>query len=404
MFKKISLSFLIVVSLLFGSLALPTFAEGEYDSNAVFKIMDGTNISDIKAKGAILMDGATGSVLFEKDSHTKLPIASVTKVMTMLLVMEAIDSGKIKFEDKVQVSDHSFDMGGSQVWLKPGEVFTVKEMMDAVAIHSANDAAVALSEYISGSEDVFVAAMNEKAKELGMVDTNFLDCTGLTDEGHYSSANDVALMSRELLLKHPKITEFTKTWHAMFRENDKEHAVSLDNTNKLIHYYNGAIGLKTGFTTKAGQCLSAAAVRNNQMMISVVLGEPDSNTRWAESRKLLDYGFANFETTLVSKKGDQVKVVEVKKGLSSSVKGIYENDVNLLLKKGEKGKIVNNIKLDENITAPVKAGQVIGEVTFQVGGKDIGKANIIAENEVQKASFLRLFFRMVFSWVGAGKA
>lgn len=392
------------MALVFGNFVLPVLGEGEYDSNTVFKIMDNTSITDIKAKGAVLIDGATGSVLFEKNSHDKLPFASVTKVMTMLLVMEAVDSGKITFDDKVQVSEHSYDMGGSQVWLKPGEVFTVREMMEAVAIHSANDAAVALSEFVSGSEDVFVSAMNEKAKVLGMVDTNFLDCTGLTDEGHYSSAYDVALMSRELLTKHPKITDFTKTWHALFRADDKEHQVSLDNTNKLIHNYSGAIGLKTGFTTKAGHCLSAAAVRNNQMMISIILGDPDSNTRWAESRKLLDYGFANFETSLVNKKGEEVKIVDVKKGLKSSVKGIYAEDVNFLLKKGEKGKIEHEVNIDENITAPIKAGQKIGMVVFKMGGKEIGKAQIVAETAVEKASVMRLFFRMVFSWFGAGRS
>jgi serine-type D-Ala-D-Ala carboxypeptidase (penicillin-binding protein 5/6) len=392
------------MSLIFGSLVIPAYAEVGYDSNTVFKIMDNTNITDIKAKGAILIDGATGSVLFEKNSHDKLPIASITKAMTMLLVMEAIDSGKIKFEDKVNVSEHSYDMGGSQVWLKPGEVFTVHEMMEAVAIHSANDAAVAISEYVSGSEDVFVTAMNEKAKALGMVDTYFLDCTGLTDVGHYSSAYDIALLSRELLIKHPKITQYTKTWHSLFRSNDKEHEVSLDNTNKLIHHYSGAIGLKTGFTTKAGHCLSAAAVRNKQMAIAVVLGEPDSNTRWAESRKLMDYAFANFETSLVNKKGEEVKQVEIKKGLSLSVKGIYANDVSLLLKKGDKGKIEHNVKINENITAPIKAGQKLGEVIYLMNGKEIGTAQIVAEKNVEKASFIRLFFRMVFSWAGAGKS
>lgn len=398
--KKSVLSFSVIFFLFFGILASPVYGNVDYNSNTVFKIMDQTNLNDIKAKGAILVDGATGTVLFEKDSHQKLPIASVTKIMTMLLVMEAIDSGKIKFEDPVLVSEHSYDMGGSQVWLKPGEVFTVKEMMEAVAIHSANDAAVALGEFVAGSEDVFVAAMNEKAKALGMENTNFLDCTGLTDEGHYSSAHDIALMSRELLTRHPKIIEFTKTWHGMFREKDPEHKVSLDNTNKLIHYYSGTIGLKTGFTTKAGHCLSAAALRNNQMMIGVVLGEPDSNTRWAESRKLLDYGFANFETALVNKKGEAVEEVEIKKGLSLKVKGIYEQDINLLLKKGEKSKIEPKVKMSENLVAPIKSGDKVGEVTYFMGGKEVGKANVVAETAVEKASLARLFFRMVFSWFG----
>ena len=389
---------------MFQILAVPVFADVNYDSATVMKIMDKTTIADIKAKGAILVDGATGNVLFEKNSHEKLPIASVTKVMTMLLVMEAVDSGKIKFEDQVHISEHSYDMGGSQVWLKPGEVFTVRELMDAVAIHSANDAAVALGEFIAGSEDVFVAAMNEKAKALGMKDTNFLDCTGLTDEGHYSSAYDVALMSREILVKHSAITEFTKTWHAMFRESDKEHKVSLDNTNKLVHYYTGTIGLKTGFTTKAGHCVSAAVERNNQMLISVVLGEPDSNTRWAESRKLLDYGFANYEISQVNNKGDEIQQVEVKKGMTTKIKGVISEDVKLLVKKGEKGKLEKEVKIDENLIAPISKGQKIGEMTYKINGNEIGKSQVVAETGVEKASFVRLFFRMVLSWFGMGRA
>jgi serine-type D-Ala-D-Ala carboxypeptidase (penicillin-binding protein 5/6) len=246
--------------------------------------------------------------------------------------------------------------------------------------------------------------MNQKAKDLGMTDTNFIDCTGLTDDGHYSSANDIAIMSRELILKHPKITSYTTTWVSSFRDNvPGKKPVVLNNTNKLVRFYKGTNGLKTGFTTKSGYCLSAAAVRNNQQLISVVLGEPDSNTRFAESQKMLDYGFANFETTQINNKGDEVQTVEVKKGLKTNVNAIYKDDVKLLLKKGEKGKIVKDVKIDDNITAPIKAGQKIGEVTFKLAGNEVGKAELVSANDVQRASFLRLFFRMVIDWFGLGR-
>jgi serine-type D-Ala-D-Ala carboxypeptidase (penicillin-binding protein 5/6) len=408
MIRKAVSGCLIIVFIFVSFFTIPVFAatneDSAYNATTVMKIMDKTNVMNLKAKGSILIDGISGTVLVENNSHEKLPLASVTKVMSMLLIMEAIDSDKITFDTKVKVSDHSYSMGGSQVWLEPGEVFTVDELLKAVAIHSANDATVALAEAVSGSEDTFVASMNQKAKELGMNETNFVDCTGLTDDGHYSSANDVAIMSRELLTKHPKITEYTKTWHALFRDNiPGKKPVSLDNTNKLVRFYDGTIGLKTGFTSKSGHCLSAAAIRNNQLLISVVLGEPDSNTRFAESRKLLDYGFANFETTLVNNKGDEVQTVEVKKGLQSNVNAIYKDDVKLLLKKGEKGKIERVVNIDSNIVAPVKSGQKIGEVVYIMTGNQIGKADLVASNDVQRASFIRLLFRMVIEWFDLGR-
>lgn len=408
MLKKavsISLSIMILFSSLF---VIPANAATQdntaYDAAAVMKIMNKTTVTELKAKGAVLIDFNSGIVLQEKNSHEKLPLASVTKVMSMLLIMEAIDSGRIMFDTKVTVSEHSFNTGGTKVWLEPGEVFTVNELFKAVSIRSANDATVALAEAVAGSEEAFVDMMNEKAKELGMNDTNFLDCSGLTDIGHYSSAYDVALMSRELLLKYPKITEFTRTWQAKFRENvPGKKAIALDNTNKLVRFYEGTVGLKTGYTEAAGHCLSASAIRNGQQLISVVLGEPDSNTRFAESRKLLDYGFANFETTQVNSKGEEVKQVLVKKGLQPTTNAIYKEDVKLLLKKGEKGNIERIVKIKSDLTAPVKAGQKIGEVTYVLSGNEVGNADLVASNDVQKASFLKIFFNMMQEWFGMGR-
>lgn len=407
MYKKVLSCCLAIVIAFSCLMSVPVSAatnEDAYSAATVFKIMDKTNVMSLKAKGSILMDFNSGKVLLENNSHEKLNLASVTKVMSMLLVMEAVDSGKIAFDTKVTISNHSYSMGGSQVWLEPGEIFTVDELLKAVAIHSANDATVALAEAVAGSEELFVTMMNEKAKELGMNDTLFSDCSGLTDDQHYSSAYDIAVMSRELMLKHPKIIDYTSTWHSLFRENTPgKKPVSLDNTNKLMHFYTGMVGLKTGFTNKAGYCLSASAIRNNQQLISVVLGEPDSNTRFAETRKLLDYGFANFETTQVNSKGEEVQTVAVKKGLQPSTNAIYKDDVKLLLKKGEKGKIERQVNIEPNLEAPVKAGQKIGEVTFILSGNEVGKAELVASNDIQRASFMRLFFRMVMEWFSMGR-
>jgi D-alanyl-D-alanine carboxypeptidase (penicillin-binding protein 5/6) len=406
---RITLLFSLCILLLFSAvMTIPVYGKIEgvtdYDSVEVMKIQSNTSLTNLKAKAAILMDCSTGTVLLEKNSHEKLPIASITKIMSMMLIMEAIDAGVIAYDTKVTVSEYSWSFGGSQVWLEPGEVFTVDELLKAVAIHSANDATVALAEAIAGSEETFVAMMNQKARELGMKDTNFLDCTGLTDTGHYSSAYDIALMSRELLLKHPEITDYTSVWHAKFRENvPGKNYVSLDNTNKLVRHYNGTVGLKTGYTSAAGHCLSAAAVRDGQQLISVVLGEPDSNTRFAESRKLLDYGFANFETVLMDNMGDVIQQVEVRKGLQPVTNAVYREDVKLLLRKGEKGKIERTVNLATDIKAPVKSGQKIGEVVYILSGREVGKADIVASSDVQRATFLRIMLRLMQEWFCLGR-
>ena len=375
-----------------------------FDDAAAAKIVDKTDVFNLKAKSSILMDADSGNILIEKNGSEKRSIASITKIMSMLLVMEAIESGKTSFDDKVIVSEHAFSMGGSQVWLEPGEEFTVNELLKAVAIHSANDATVALAEKVAGSEEAFVAMMNEKAHSLGMRDTYFLDCSGLTDEGHYSTARDIAVMSRELIMKYPKITEYTSIWHDTFREGAKgKKPVSLDNTNKLIRFYEGANGLKTGYTSAAGYCLSASAQRGNLQLIAVVLGEPDTNTRFAEARKLLDYGFANYETTQVNSEGEVIKALEVKKGLALSVNAVYERDVRLMLKKGEKGKIDRETNIPNQIEAPVTAGQRLGEVIYKLEGKELFRVDAVAESNVQRASLLRLFIRMLKRWFGLGK-
>lgn len=406
MLRRILITNLASVMIIVNLLALPLFAgafdDPDYDWDAVTatNIYSGTNIFDLKAKSAILVEAVTGRVLQKKSEHEKLPIASVTKVMSMYLFMEAIKSGKITMDDKVVVSENAYGFGGSQVYLEPGEVFPVRDMLKAIAIHSANDATVALAEKVWGSEEVFVQKMNEKAVEFGMKNTCFLDCTGLTDEGHYSSAYDVAIMARELILKYPEILEFTSIWHDTFRDG----TFSLDNTNRLIHFYEGTKGLKTGFTRKAGHCLVANAEKKGLQMISVVLGEPDSNTRFAESRKLLEYGFHNFELKVENRKGDDAGEIEVKKGLQNTVKLSISKDVNLLLNISDKDKLTKQVNIAENIEAPVKAGQKVGEIVYTVENKLVDKADIVAACDVQKASFPRLFVKLITGWLSLGRA
>ncbi|MCX7843197.1 MAG: D-alanyl-D-alanine carboxypeptidase [Clostridia bacterium] len=403
--RKSILSLLLIICFAVNLIILPAYAAqvDAYDAVTVTKIISRTNLNELKSKSAILMEPKSANVLMEQNSHEKLPIASVTKIMSMLLIMEAIDEGRLGYDDIVTVSEHSYSMGGSQVWLKPGETFSVREMMYAVAIGSANDCTVALAEHIAGSEEAFVAMMNEKAKALGMVNTNFLDCTGLTDEGHYSTAYDIALMSRELLVKHPKVIEFTGQWNKKFREGAAKGEIGLYNTNKLIRFYEGATGLKTGFTNAARYCLSASAERNGLQLIAVVLGAPDSNTRFAEVQKLLNYGFANYEVAKINSKGDGIGEVMVKKGLDTKVNAVLDGDVNLVVAKGGKDSIAKEVKLPENVNAPVEKGQKLGEVIFSVEGKELGKFDVVAEGKVEKASFLRLFFKLIVAWFGMGR-
>jgi D-alanyl-D-alanine carboxypeptidase (penicillin-binding protein 5/6) len=374
-------------------------ASAKFDEVAVNKLVVKTNVLDLKAKSAVLMDAASGKILTEKNSHEKLAIASVTKVMSMLLIMEAIDSGKLSFDDKVTVSEYAAGMGGSQAYIEQGEEFTVTEMMKALAIHSSNDVTVSLAEKVSGSEEAFVVEMNRKAEELGMKDTHFLDCTGLEDNG-YSSANDIALMSRDLIVKHPKILEFTGLRHDTFRNG----TFNLDNTNKLIRFYANTDGLKTGFTNKAGFNLTATTKRNNLRLISVVLGEPDSNTRFAEARKLMDYGFANYEVVSLDKKGELVGNISVKKGTKLIVSAAYGSDTSVLVAKGEKGKIEKEIVLTPELTAPVETNQKVGDIIYKIDGNEVGRFDLVANENVGRVSFTKLFTKLVVRWFNLGRA
>lgn len=403
MVRKGLFGYLIIICIIANLFSVFAFAVEEkpvYNPTTVESIMASTSVSELKAKAAVLIDASTGQVLSENNSNERLPIASVTKVMSMLLDMEAIDSGKISLKDMVTASEYASGMGGSQAYIEPGEQYSVNDALKAIALHSSNDVTVSLAELVAGSEEAFVVQMNEKAVELGMKNTQFKDCTGLTDEGHYSSALDIAIMSRELITKHPKILEYTSVFTDTFRNGEFD----LTNTNRLVRFYNGCDGLKTGFTRAAGFCLSATASRNNMRLISVVLGETDSNTRFAETRKLLDYGFANYESADVNKKGELVSEISVKKGITSKAGGVIGNDVKVLLPRGQKTKITRQVNLDESVTAPLKAGQRVGEIIYKIDENEISRVDIISDRDVEKTNFVNLFSRMFRTWFSVGKA
>lgn len=347
---------------------------------------------DTTAEGSILMEAETGKVLFEKNPDKQMPIASVTKVMTLLLTMEALDSGVIALDDMVTVSENAASMGGSQAWMEPGETLSVHEMLKAVVVSSCNDGAVALAEHLAGSEAEFIRRMNERAAELGMTNTSFVNCTGLDDnEMHTSTARDVALMSRELI-KHEKIFEYTTIWTDTIRGG----AFGLANTNKLIRFYNGANGLKTGSTSKAKFCLSATAERGDMQLIAVVLGAPSSAERFSDAKSLLDYGFANY--ALYRPESLNVDTIKVTGGKQDKVK-IEAELLPILVKKGSETKITSELKLSDKLSAPVDLGQTAGEIVYKNGDEVISKVKIKTVESVEKAGFFDIFINILYSIV-----
>ena len=334
---------------------------------------------EVPGKSALLMDVATGTVLYEKNAHEKLAPASVTKVMTMLLIMEAIDSGKIGWEDIVTASETAAAKGGSQVYLKVGETMSVSDMVKSIAVSSANDCACAMAEYIAGSEAAFVELMNRRAAELGMADTHFVNCTGLDDgenaSEHRTCAYDIALMSRELMKHHPDIKKYTTIWMDTIRNG----AFGLSNTNKLIRFYPGATGLKTGFTSGAGYCLSATAEKEGLELIAVVMGCESSKERTAACKTMLDYGFANF--ALISPK-PEAAAVPVKLGHSGEIAAVPESEPEFLVDKAKQDSITTDINLSESVTAPVNQGQPIGTMTVRSGEEILAEIPLIAAESV----------------------
>ena len=348
---------------------------------------------DVASKSALLMDMATGTVLYEQNAHEKLPPASVTKVMTMLLIMEAIDSGKISWDDMVTVSEDAAAKGGSQIYLKVGETMSVSDMLKSVAVSSANDCACALAEHIAGSESAFVEKMNLRAGQLGMNDTHFVNCTGLDDDPnakeHLTSAYDIAIMSRELMLNHPDIQKFTTIWMDTVRNG----AFGLSNTNKLIRFYPGATGLKTGFTSAAGYCLSATAQRDGLGLIAVVMGAKTSQERFAGCKAMLDYGFANFAS--VKPELPTNNSIPVKLGTQKNVTAVPGEDVQLLIDKGQKDQVNIQVSLEETLTAPISKGQKVGTLTVRVGEQVLSQVPMVAQDAVPRLTWWDLFVQML---------
>ncbi len=350
----------------------------------------------VAAKGAVLIDAETEEVLFQQDAHKELPLASVTKVMTMLLVMDAVDEGKITLDDQVTISERAASMGGSQMYMEAGEVHTVSQLMEGVAMASANDGCVALAEYVAGSEEIFVERMNQRAKELGMQDTNFVNTNGLPVANHYSSAYDIALMSKELY-KHEETHKWFTTWQSTITVGlpGKEKKFGLTNTNKLIKQYTGCNGIKTGFTSEAGYCLSASATRDDTHLIAVALGCETSKIRNAEISKILDYGFANYQTYVVAEAGEKIGMVDIERGTPMTINAVTSERITALVQKGNSDSVTSEIKLDEKVHLPLKTGDKVGTLVVMKDGEAVGECDLVAECDVEKASFKELIKRMI---------
>ncbi len=344
--------------------------------------------------GAILIEQNSGQVLYDYNMHEKLRPASVTKVMTILLIMEALDSGKIALTDKIPCSENASKMGGSQIWLDTREELTVDEMLKAICVVSANDCTVAMAEYLEGSQESFVNKMNEKAKELGMNDTTFKNCHGIDEDGHFTSPYDIALMSRELLTKHPGITKYTTIYMDSLRDGKSQ----LVNTNKLVRNYEGCTGLKTGSTSVALFNLSASATRNGMSVIAVIMKAESTNVRFAEARKLLDYGFSNFQYKQVAKAGESIGICNINKGIKNSTDAVFRNDFGFITKKSNTNEIEENIEIYDNIFAPITKGQKIGTVSFTNSEGNVGTVDLISNENIQKYSLISMTKNIYKKW------
>ena len=384
MLKKRLLA-LALCCVLAAALCMPAFAEPLAAGR--FALPD----FDVPCRAAVLIDLSSGTVLYEKEPDTPMPIASITKVMTLLLTFEAIDAGKVSLQDTVPVSGHAYNMGGSQIWLEPGETFTLDEMIKAICVSSANDAAVAVAEFVGGSEPAFAELMNQKAAELGMVNTTFKNACGLDEAGHLSTARDVAIMSREMLLKHPQITDYTTIWMDTLRGGQTQ----LLNTNKLLKRYQGITGLKTGTTSGARVCISASASRDGLDLLAVVLGAASSAERFDAATALLDYGFANFENVTAPAPENAPASLPVTGGAEETVGLEYAAPQKLLVQKGEGGALNAELELPQTLAAPLAAGQQVGTVTVRSGETVLGSWPVTAAREVQPMTVRLGFERLL---------
>ncbi|OKZ61542.1 MAG: hypothetical protein BHW03_06735 [Clostridium sp. 28_17] len=353
------------------------------------------NSLNLESGAAILIEQSTGQVLYSHNAHEQLRPASVTKVMSILLIMEQIDSGNLSYTDTVSCSENARSMGGSQIWLDPRETLTVDEMLKAICVVSANDCVVAMAEHIAGSEEAFVQMMNDKARKLGMNDTTFKNCHGIDEDGHVTSAYDIALMSKELLTKHPNITKYTTIWMDSLRDGKSQ----LVNTNKLIKTYKGITGLKTGSTSLALYNLSASATRDDLSLIAVIMKAPSTKVRFAEAQKLLDYGFNKFSFKSFGNSGDVIQTVSVNKGVKDHVEAILENSAGTLIEKGKENQVTQTVEINDNIEAPIKKGDVIGKVVFSLDDSELSSTNLVASCDVDKITLFSMSKKIIYSWV-----
>lgn len=395
----------ICIILCFAVLVFPVSAEGavtvssEYISDDMYEPLPVSSaaatpvgqVLEIKAQSAVLLEPRTMQLLYESNADERLSPASITKIMSLLLVVEAIDAGHLQLTDTITASEYACSMGGSQIWLEPGETMTVDELLKACFIASANDATVALAEAVAGSEEAFVAEMNARAAELGMINTVFKNTTGLDAEGHYTTAYDVALMSAELM-KHEIVKSYSTVWMDSLRGGKSE----LVNTNKLVRFYEGCTGLKTGTTSAAGHCLAATAERNGLSLVAVVLKAPSSNDRFESARKLLNYGFANYNFSYIEYDNSLPLEAHITGGVENTVTLCPEGGLNVLLKKSDKGSITQSVQLNSEICAPIKKGDVIGTVTVYNGDTPLGEIELLAEKDVEKLSFFYLLKKLLY--------
>ena len=352
------------------------------------------NFLNLDAGSAILIEQNTGQILYEHNIHERLHPASVTKVMSLLLIMEALDNGKITLDTQIPCSSNAANMGGSQIWLDTTETLSVNDMLKAIAVVSANDCVTAMAEYLGGTEENFVQMMNTRAKELGMNDTTFKNCHGLDEDEHLTSAYDIALMSRELLKNHPSITNYSTIWTDTLRDGKS----ALSNTNKLVRNYSGCTGLKTGSTSLALFNLSASATRNGLSLIAVIMKAPTSALRFSNASTLLDYGFNSYSYKSFGSQGDVVKNINVTKGVSTNVNAVYENSPSFLVKKGEESNIAYEISLKDSIQAPIEKGQQLGTITYSLNGSNISTVNLVSENSVEKINLLNMAKFLYNKW------
>ena len=363
-------------------------------SNTDQEAVSSSNSLNLESGSAILIEQHSGKILYEHNIHEKLRPASVTKIMSVLLIMEALEEGKIQLTDQIPCSETASSMGGSQIWLDPREELSVDEMLKAICVVSANDCTVAMAEYLEGSQEAFVAKMNQKAKELGMNDTTFKNCHGIDEDGHVTSSYDIAIMSKELLNRYPQITNYTTIYMDTLRDGKS----SLVNTNKLIRNYKGATGLKTGSTSLALYNLSASATRDNLSLIAVIMKAPTTKIRFAEAQKLLDYGFSNFSYQELGKKGDIIKTVPVSKGVSSQIDIVLENDCGTIIEKGSEKNITQTIDLPDSLSAPISQNQKVGEVSYSLDGNIVASTNLVAKESIDKTNFFTLFKNLFLKW------